>query len=123
MFDYSFAEDNEDILDEVDYEIDASFDTVAVLTPREIFESNFSPVPVRSSFTERMRTNSLESPRLRARTNSISRSNSIVRQNSIIDPTSADVLTPLRKRIETQVVEQKLLKKYNLRASKFSFLF
>lgn len=118
VFQFSFTDEEEDILDEIEYEIDASFETVAVLeyTPREIFDTNFSPVPVRSTFSERMRTNSFDTPRLRTRTNSISRANSIIRHNSI-DNVSADLLTPLRKRIETQVVEQKLLKKYNLKAS------
>jgi hypothetical protein len=112
VFDYTFPqEEDSDLDDEVEYEIDTSLEKVpTAATPRDFFDSpNFSPITRKPSLSERLRANSLETPRLRGRTYSMGRTNSI-------ENVSDDLLNPLRRRIQSQLVEQKMRKSLNLTA-------
>jgi hypothetical protein len=137
VFNYSLSEENEDLLDEVEDQIDASFENFASSSARndflqsariDFFDSQNSISPRRSSFSERLRTTSFSerlrgasfsmetpTPNYRSRANSISRANSLCRTSSM-DNRADDLLTPLRNRIERQLAEQKMKKNLNLSA-------
>jgi hypothetical protein len=136
LFDYSLSEENEDLLDEVEDQIEASFENLALTSSKapDFFDTYNSISPRRtgsfsgrlrtSSFSERLRATSFSmepqapTPNYRSRANSISRANSLCRTSSMDYSAAAadDLLTPLRKRIERQLAEQKMKQNLNLSA-------